>query len=70
MATTAAPTTAPPSPSPSPPERIVATADLAAFLPRRLRQVADPASESGQPDHAGRWTRTADATQAALPDAL
>ncbi|MEX1654353.1 hypothetical protein ABZ960_14370 [Streptomyces pseudovenezuelae] len=53
-----------------PPERIVATADLAAFLTRRLRQLAAPAGESGQPDDAGRWTRTADATQAALPAAL
>ncbi|WP_329596281.1 hypothetical protein OIE43_02370 [Streptomyces pseudovenezuelae] len=73
MATTAAPSTAPPSPSPSPspPERIVATAELAAFLPPRLRQLAAPARESGQPDDAGRWTRTADATQAVLlPDAL
>ncbi|KUM84666.1 hypothetical protein [Streptomyces pseudovenezuelae] len=54
----------------APPERIVATADLAAFLTRRLRQLAAPAGESGQPDEAGRWTRTADATQAALPAAL
>ncbi|MDT0541141.1 MULTISPECIES: MGH1-like glycoside hydrolase domain-containing protein [Streptomyces] len=52
------------------PERLVATADLAGFLVLQLRELAALAEELGRPDDAGRWTRTADATQAAMLDDL
>ncbi|MFC7259245.1 amylo-alpha-1,6-glucosidase [Streptomyces lutosisoli] len=52
------------------PERVVVTADLASFLILQLRELAELASEVGRPDDALRWTRTADATQAALLDRL
>ncbi|WP_329416751.1 trehalase family glycosidase [Streptomyces sp. NBC_00704] len=51
-------------------ERVVVTADLAAFLTLQLRELADLADELEQPDDARRWTRTADATQAAMLDTL
>lgn len=52
------------------PERVVVTADLAAFLVLQLRELADLATELGLSDEARRWTRTADATQAAMLDQL
>jgi glycogen debranching enzyme len=48
------------------PERVVVTADLAAFLILQMRELACLADELDLPDEAHRWTRTADATQAAL----
>ncbi|MBD3005368.1 amylo-alpha-1,6-glucosidase [Streptomyces sp. 5-10] len=52
------------------PERVVVTADLAAFLTLQLRELAAMAGELGLPDEARRWSRTADATQAAMLDEL
>ncbi|MGC0339189.1 amylo-alpha-1,6-glucosidase [Streptomyces sp. SLBN-8D4] len=52
------------------PERVVVTADLAAFLVLQLRELAALADELDQPDDARRWTRTAEATQAAMLDEL
>ncbi|MFG2346904.1 amylo-alpha-1,6-glucosidase [Streptomyces phaeochromogenes] len=52
------------------PERLIVTADLAAFLILQLRELADLAAELNRPDDARRWTRTADATQAAMLDQL
>ncbi|WP_329334117.1 trehalase family glycosidase [Streptomyces sp. NBC_01352] len=52
------------------PERVVVTADLAAFLVLQLYQLAELASELGWPKKARRWTRTAAATQAAMLDQL
>ncbi|MDQ1013658.1 amylo-alpha-1,6-glucosidase [Streptomyces afghaniensis] len=52
------------------PERVVVTADLAAFLILQLRELADLAIELNRPDDARRWTRTADTTQAAMLDEL
>ncbi|MDQ1050909.1 amylo-alpha-1,6-glucosidase [Streptomyces sp. V4I2] len=52
------------------PERVVVTADLAAFLVLQLHQLAQLASELGWPEKARRWTRTAAATQAAMLDQL
>ncbi|MFF8392357.1 trehalase family glycosidase [Streptomyces sp. NPDC016172] len=52
------------------PERVVETADLSAFLILQLRELADLASELDRPDEAGRWTRVAEETQAALLDQL
>ncbi|MEV2255223.1 trehalase family glycosidase [Streptomyces sp. NPDC050147] len=52
------------------PERVVVTADLAAFLVLQLRALADLAQESGRLDDARRWTREADRTQAAMLDEL
>ncbi|MBC9727639.1 MGH1-like glycoside hydrolase domain-containing protein [Streptomyces sp. TRM68367] len=52
------------------PERVVVTADLAAFLVLQLHELADLAIELGRPEDALRWTRTADATRAALLDEL
>ncbi|MDN0196752.1 trehalase family glycosidase [Streptomyces sp. S.PNR 29] len=52
------------------PERVVVTADLAAFLALQLRELAALATELGRPDEARRWTRTAEATQAAMLDEL
>jgi glycogen debranching enzyme len=52
------------------PERVIVTADLAAFLTLQLRELAVLATELDLPDEARRWTRTADATQAAMLDEL
>jgi glycogen debranching enzyme len=52
------------------PERVVVTADLAAFLVLQLRELAALAEELHKPDEARRWTRTAEATQAAMLDEL
>jgi len=52
------------------PERLIVTADLAAFLILQLRELADLAAELDRPDDARRWTRTADATQSAMLDRL
>jgi glycogen debranching enzyme len=52
------------------PERVIVTADLAAFLILQLRELADLATELERPDDARQWTRTADATQAAMLDQL
>ncbi|MFF7656344.1 amylo-alpha-1,6-glucosidase [Streptomyces sp. NPDC007983] len=47
-------------------ERVVVTADLAAFLVLQLRELAALATELGHPDDAREWTRTAQETQAAM----
>ncbi|MFF4353633.1 amylo-alpha-1,6-glucosidase [Streptomyces sp. NPDC001530] len=52
------------------PERVVVTGDLAAFLALQLRELAAVATELGLSGEARRWTRTAEATQAALLDEL
>jgi len=52
------------------PERVVVTADLAAFLVLQLHQLADLADELRRPDDALRWRRTAAETQAAMLDQL
>jgi len=52
------------------PERVVVTADLAAFLILQLRELADLATHLGRPDDARRWTRSAEATQTAMLDQL
>lgn len=52
------------------PERVVVTADLAAFLAVQLRELAALATELGLTDEARGWTRTAEATQAAMLDEL
>ncbi|MFJ4980276.1 amylo-alpha-1,6-glucosidase [Streptomyces coeruleorubidus] len=52
------------------PERVVVTADLAAFLILQLRELADLAIELNRPDDARRWTRTADTAQDAMLDEL
>ena len=52
------------------PARVVVTADLAAFLTLQLRELAALATELDRPDEADRWSRTAEATQAALLDEL
>ncbi|MFG2369738.1 amylo-alpha-1,6-glucosidase [Streptomyces mirabilis] len=52
------------------PERVIVSADLAAFLVLQLRELTVLADELGLPDDTLRWTRTADATQAALLDEL
>ncbi|CAM5437191.1 amylo-alpha-1,6-glucosidase [Streptomyces coeruleorubidus] len=52
------------------PERVVVTADLAAFLALQLHELAYLAAELGKPDEAGRWTRTAHEIQSALLDEL
>jgi glycogen debranching enzyme len=52
------------------PERVVVTADLAAFLTLQLRELARLATELDLPDDARRWTRTAEATQTAMLDEL
>ncbi|MGI5373803.1 amylo-alpha-1,6-glucosidase [Streptomyces sp. CA-251387] len=52
------------------PERVVVTADLAAFLVLQLRELADLAGLLDRPDDASRWTRAAEATQAAMLDQL
>ncbi|WP_405669977.1 amylo-alpha-1,6-glucosidase [Streptomyces sp. NBC_01530] len=52
------------------PERVVVTADLAAFLVLQLHELAALADELGKPDEAHRWTATAEETQTALLDQL
>ncbi|PAZ16477.1 glycogen debranching protein [Streptomyces sp. SA15] len=52
------------------PERAVVTADLAAFLVLQLRELAALATQLGRTDDARGWTRTAEATQAAMLDEL
>ncbi|MGW3118202.1 amylo-alpha-1,6-glucosidase [Streptomyces sp. NPDC001107] len=52
------------------PERVVVTADLAAFLVLQLRELADLAGELGDTDAARRWTAAAEETQTALLDQL
>ncbi|MFK0110694.1 amylo-alpha-1,6-glucosidase [Streptomyces sp. NPDC091217] len=52
------------------PERVVVTADLAAFLILQLHELADLATEVGSTREAGRWTRTAEQIQAALFEQL
>ncbi|MEW2514284.1 trehalase family glycosidase [Streptomyces sp. NPDC046870] len=52
------------------PERVVVTADLAAFLVLQLRELVSLATELGRPDEANRWTRTAEEMQTALLDQL
>jgi hypothetical protein len=52
------------------PERVVVTADLAAFLVLQLHQLADLSKELGWPEKALRWTRMAAETQAAMLDQL
>ncbi|GAB2868359.1 trehalase family glycosidase [Streptomyces deserti] len=50
------------------PERVVVTADLAAFLVLQLRELAELATYLDRPDEARRWTRAAEAAQAAMLD--
>ncbi|MER6129671.1 trehalase family glycosidase [Streptomyces sp. NPDC001795] len=52
------------------PERVVVTADLAAFLVLQLRELAELATELGRQDEAHRWTRAAEDTQTALLEQL
>lgn len=52
------------------PERVIVTADLAAFLVLQLHQLAELAGELARPDDARRWQRTAAETQAAMLDQL
>ncbi|CBG67654.1 MULTISPECIES: amylo-alpha-1,6-glucosidase [Streptomyces] len=52
------------------PERVVVTADLAAFLTLQLHELASLAEELGETDEAARWTRTAEEMQTALLDQL
>jgi glycogen debranching enzyme len=52
------------------PERVVVTADLAAFLTLQLRELAELATHLERPDEARRWTRAAEETQQAMLDEL
>lgn len=52
------------------PERVIVTADLAAFLVLQLHQLAYLARELDKPEEAIRWTATAEETQTALLDQL
>jgi hypothetical protein len=52
------------------PERVVVTADLAAFLTLQLHELADLATQLVRPDDARRWTRAAEETQRAMLDQL
>ncbi|MET7698007.1 trehalase family glycosidase [Streptomyces sp. NPDC005485] len=52
------------------PERVVVTADLAAFLVLQLRELASLAGELGLADDARKWTRGAEEAQAAMLDEL
>lgn len=52
------------------PERVVVTADLAAFLTLQLRELADLATQLERPGDADRWTRAAEETQRAMLDQL
>lgn len=52
------------------PERVVVTADLAAFLTLQLHELAELATHLDRPDDAHRWKQAAEATQAAMLDEL
>ncbi|RPE38513.1 trehalase [Streptomyces sp. Ag109_O5-1] len=52
------------------PERVVVTADLAAFLALQLRELAALATELGRADDAVEWTGAAETVQAAMLDEL
>ncbi|WP_369188731.1 amylo-alpha-1,6-glucosidase [Streptomyces sp. R08] len=52
------------------PERVIVSADLAAFLILQLRELAAIAAELDLPDDALAWTRTADTAQAEMLDQL
>ncbi|WP_200309027.1 amylo-alpha-1,6-glucosidase [Streptomyces adelaidensis] len=52
------------------PERVVVTADLAAFLILQLHQLAEIAGELGKRDEVDRWKRTAEEIRTALLDQL
>ncbi|KKK04906.1 amylo-alpha-1,6-glucosidase [Micromonospora sp. HK10] len=52
------------------PERVVQSADLAAFLVLQLRELADLATALGRDDDATRWTATAEEVWAAMLDRL
>ncbi|WP_338682437.1 trehalase family glycosidase [Streptomyces acidiscabies] len=52
------------------PERVVVTADLAAFLILQLHELADLARELERPSDVARWAELATRTQAALLDQL
>ncbi|MFE2569864.1 amylo-alpha-1,6-glucosidase [Streptomyces mirabilis] len=52
------------------PERVVVTADLAAFLALQLRELGALATELGLPEAARDWLRAAEATQTAMLDEL
>lgn len=52
------------------PERVVVTADLAAFLILQLHELAALAAELGKEDEALRWGREAEETRSALLDEL
>lgn len=52
------------------PERVVVTADLAAFLVLQMRELAEMAEQLNRPDEASRWTREAGEMQTALIDQL
>ncbi|ELS58390.1 amylo-alpha-1,6-glucosidase [Streptomyces viridochromogenes] len=52
------------------PERVVVTADLAAFLVLQLRELADLAGELNRPDEARRWARAAEEMRTALFEQL
>ncbi|WP_328224606.1 amylo-alpha-1,6-glucosidase [Streptomyces sp. NBC_00310] len=52
------------------PERVVVTADLAAFLVLQLHELARLATQLNRPDQARRWMRDAEATQSAMLDQL
>ncbi|MFE9442124.1 amylo-alpha-1,6-glucosidase [Streptomyces sp. NPDC006602] len=52
------------------PERVVVTADLAAFLILQMHELADLATGLGSPEKALRWTRMASEAQAAMLDQL
>ncbi|WP_329557332.1 amylo-alpha-1,6-glucosidase [Streptomyces sp. NBC_00696] len=52
------------------PERVIVSADLAAFLILQLRELTHIAAELDLPEDALAWTRTADTTQAEMLDQL
>ncbi|MFF4905221.1 amylo-alpha-1,6-glucosidase [Streptomyces sp. NPDC001260] len=52
------------------PERVVVTADLAAFLVLQMRELAYLADELGRPEQAARWTAAAAEMQSELLDRL
>ncbi|MCX5328608.1 amylo-alpha-1,6-glucosidase [Streptomyces sp. NBC_00140] len=52
------------------PERVVVTADLAAFLVLQLRELADLAAELGRTDDEQRWVSVAEEIQTTLIDQL
>ncbi|WP_046726836.1 amylo-alpha-1,6-glucosidase [Streptomyces humi] len=52
------------------PERVVVTADLAAFLVLQMHELAALAEELDRPDEVSRWTRAAEEIQAAVLEQL